>query len=246
MTSLSLTTVSSSQINKEATINTIFGQIEDRLIDTTTITMSDTTSSYTLTSANQTRAYRILCAQDGGDPPSAARDLLFTNIPGMYVVENNCGQNVNIKISTTTYYVLATGKQVLLYNTGSAIKVLAVSGATIPATIGIYHKGTPSDNEVFWGFIFTEAMTLPAALAGSQFRADVAPSGGGVGFTLHKNGGSSLGTITFADASNTATVSFATATSFAAGDRLEIIAPADNHSIGELFISLLFNKKVTE
>ena len=244
MTSLSLSTVTTSQVNKEAAINTIFGQVEDRIINTVTVTMSDTTPSYTLSADNQARAYRILCAEDGGDSPSSTRSLVFTDVPGMYVVENECSQSVDIKISSTTYLTLPDAQKALIYNTGSAIKVLAIAKSTANATVGIYHKASPTVSEPMWGFIFTEAMTLPASLTGSQFRADAAPSGGAVAFTLHKNGGSSLGTISFADASNTATISFSTETDFAIGDRLEINAPGNVYSIGELMFSLLFSKDV--
>ena len=246
MTSLGLSTVTTTQVNKEAAINTIFGQVEDRIINTVSVEMSDTTSAYLLSAANQQRNYRILCTEDGADSPSTARDLTFTDVPGMYLVENQSSVDVNLKISTTTYYVLADEEQVLIYNTGSALRVIAVSGATTPATIGIYHKNVPATSAPFWGFMFTEAMTLPASLTGSQFRADTAPSGGAVAFTIHKNGGASLGTISFADASNTATISFSTATDFAVGDRIEIQAPGTVYSIAELMFSLLFQKKVTE
>jgi hypothetical protein len=240
---LGLTTLSSSQINKENTINTIFGQLDGRLSDTTELSMNDTTADYTLSAENQQRTYRILCSEDGGDSPASTRNLIFTTIPGMYVVENESSVDVDIKISTTTYLNLADGAKALIYNTGSALKTLAVAKTSENVTLGLYHKATPTVSEPFWGFMFTEAMDLPANLTGSQLRADTAPSGGDVSFTLHKNGGASFGTITFADGFNTATATV-TATSFAAGDRIEINAPAAVNGIAELFMSLLFTRTV--
>jgi hypothetical protein len=240
---LGLTTLSSSQINKENTINTIFGQLDGRLSDTTELSMNDTTADYTLSAENQQRTYRILCSEDGGDSPASTRNLIFTTIPGMYVVENESSVDVDIKISTTTYLNLANGAKALIYNTGSSLKTLSVAKTSENVTLGLYHKATPTVSEPFWGFMFTEAMDLPANLTGSQLRADTAPSGGDVSFTLHKNGGASFGTITFADAFNTATATV-TATSFAAGDRIEINAPAAVNGIAELFMSLLFTRTV--
>jgi hypothetical protein len=241
---LGLTTLSSSQTNKENTINTIFGQLDGRLSDTTELSMNDTTADYTLSAENQQRTYRILCSEDGGDSPASTRNLIFTTIPGAYVVENESSVDVAVKIGSTTYLTLADESRALIYNTGSELKVLAVSKTTESVTLGLYLKASPTVNEPFWGFMFTEAMDLPANLTGSQVRADTAPSGGSVAFSLHKNGGASFGTITFADGSNTATFSV-TATSFAAGDRIEINAPASVNGIAELFISLLFNRAVT-
>ena len=71
--------------------------------------------------------------------------------------------------------------------------------------------------------VATRAFTLPTGLIGSQADAAAAPTAE-ADPDIHKNG-ASIGTITFVVAASTATFSFASEVSFAAGDRLTALAP---------------------
>ena len=66
-------------------------------------------------------------------------------------------------------------------------------------------------------------ITLPVSLTGSYAHAQTAATGSTT-YTIKKSG-ASIGSLNFAAAGTSATFTFTTATSFAAGDRLEIVAP---------------------
>lgn len=68
------------------------------------------------------------------------------------------------------------------------------------------------------------AATIPINATGSIATASVAATGSTV-FTIKQNG-TQIGTITFAASATTGTFSFSSAVTFAAGDLLEIDAPA--------------------
>lgn len=132
---------------------------------------------------------------------------------------------------------------------GNAGKVLAVnseedgvewveqtgSGGGIDLTsfgVSISTNGTPDALGLLFRFVSPGTFTLPEDLTGSYGYAGDAPTGN-VDFDIQKNG-SSIGTMSFATSSNTATFTFASDVSFTAGDRLEIFAPSDLQSIGDV------------
>ena len=73
-------------------------------------------------------------------------------------------------------------------------------------------------------FIFAAPATFPAGLAGSFGTAGTAATAA-ASFAIAKNG-TAVGTMDFAAGATSATFTMATATSFAGGDVLTIIAPA--------------------
>lgn len=86
----------------------------------------------------------------------------------------------------------------------------------------LYVQGKPTNAELVLRMEVGRAFTLPASLTGSQASARVA-STGNVSFDVKKNG-SSVGSVTF-NVSASGSFTMASATSFAAGDLLEIVAP---------------------
>lgn len=115
---------------------------------------------------------------------------------------------------------------VLTYdNSGTSLKKVLLQdlpGGSI--NIACYIDGSPTNAQVILNFIATEAFDLPSGLTGSQSESDVA-STGAVTFDIKKNG-VSAGTVNYAAAASSATFTMASLTSFAAGDRLELVAPA--------------------
>jgi hypothetical protein len=95
--------------------------------------------------------------------------------------------------------------------------------------IGINVVGTPAASEVLEYYAVPRAFTIPAGATASQAIAQTAATASTV-FTIYRipSGGSktSIGTITFAAAGKVGTFSVASAVSFAAGDILELDAPA--------------------
>ena len=102
---------------------------------------------------------------------------------------------------------------------------------------------TPSDGDIIMRFKAVRAFRLPANVAGSQFEAETAPSGGTLTLTILKNagtgspgGGSAIGTVVFNNGNtspNTITVS---ETDFAVGDRLEVEATITN-SADDIYVT---------
>lgn len=89
--------------------------------------------------------------------------------------------------------------------------------------VGSFIAGTPSDAETILRLALARAVTFPSGLTGSQADAGVAATGS-VDFSLKKNG-TEFATCNF-NAGATGTFTAASATSFAAGDILSIVAPA--------------------
>ena len=72
-------------------------------------------------------------------------------------------------------------------------------------------------------YIFATPVTFPAGLAGSYGTAGTAATAA-ASFTIAKNG-TGVGTMAFAAGATSATFTMATATNFAGGDVLTIVAP---------------------
>jgi hypothetical protein len=89
--------------------------------------------------------------------------------------------------------------------------------------IGVFIAGAPEDAELVLQLTAVRAFSLPAALTESYGSA-VTASTGTVAFSLRKND-TEFGTLTFT-ASGTGVFAAASATSFALGDVLTILAPA--------------------
>ena len=90
--------------------------------------------------------------------------------------------------------------------------------------IGGYYGGVPTDELVMVAWPLPRAVTFPAGLTLSKVVASTAATAEAV-VSLKKNG-TEFGTATFAAAGTVATLAAASATSFAAGDILTIVAPA--------------------
>lgn len=102
--------------------------------------------------------------------------------------------------------------------------------------IVLFVQSTMSNGELVLRIEATRDFTLPASLTGSQASAGVASSGN-VSFDIKKNG-SSIGSVNF-NTSASGTFTFTTATSFTAGDLLEIVAPATaDGTLADVSISL--------
>ena len=92
-----------------------------------------------------------------------------------------------------------------------------------PYDIGVTKGGLPAVSEVLVRYPFPREVIFPSGLTGSQGVAAVAATAQ-TDFDVLKNGGS-VGTIRFAASGTVATFIMATATTFAVGDIMTIIAP---------------------
>jgi hypothetical protein len=102
-----------------------------------------------------------------------------------------------------------------LTGSGAVVALVYVSGSW---------AGSPGASQVIERFIFATPASFPAGLTGSYGTAGTAATAA-ASFAVDKNG-SAVGTMDFAASATSATFTMSTATSFAAGDVLTIIAPA--------------------
>jgi hypothetical protein len=102
-------------------------------------------------------------------------------------------------------------------------------------THDIHHffAGTPTVSVTAFAVVAGTDFTLPTSLTDSAAYAEIAPSGGSVVFDVQKNG-VSIGSVTFASGSNTATFTFAADVSFANGDVLSIVSPSNLRSMANI------------
>lgn len=119
--------------------------------------------------------------------------------------------------------VLNAGARAWLYSDGENVE--EVSNIY---DVAFFVSGSPTFDAVGGLFVAPRAFQIPQSAPGSQGYALTASGAGEVDqvFDIQKNG-SSIGSVTFAAEANTATIAFASAVSFAAGDRLAIINPGN-------------------
>ena len=121
-------------------------------------------------------------------------------------------------------YVGSSAEVKNLDRTWICLEVVETADQQAPSLdISFTKTSTPSADEILHSQIFTRAVVLPVGLTGSQAYADVAATAA-TSLDLQKNG-VSFGSIDFAIGSNAGTFTNASEVSFAAGDRLSVIAP---------------------
>lgn len=106
-----------------------------------------------------------------------------------------------------------------------------------PYNVAAFVPETPASDSTVLLHVAASDFNLPASLTGSQGYAETAGTGGVTTFDVQKNG-TSVGSVSFADSSNTATFTMASQTSFTAGDRLKIVAPSSLNGIENVSITL--------
>lgn len=263
---LSLPAVASNQNSKELTINTAFTQLSGALADGLSCDLS--AANYTLSSANfksyinfitsgntVARTFTVpavkraaFLIQNGGTASlSIVRGTttltLTAGNAAFYVTDGTANglSQLPLKAGAATFIELTDTPSAF---TGASRKYLRVNAAAnavefIDAsyTPAVYVPSTPTNSQLCLKFMAVVPFTLPASLTGSKANATTAATGA-VSFTIYKNG-ASQGTINFAASGTNATFTFASDVSFAAGDILEIVAPATaDATLADIAISL--------
>jgi hypothetical protein len=135
----------------------------------------------------------------------------------------------DVAIADAGAYYTGTDVEAALQEAGASIAALEAALAAVRYVVGGYYTGTPGADAIVLSHLVTEALTLPATLTGSIFRARVAATASAVATIRRTTSGgtaTTLGTLTWAAAGTVPTVSFASDVALAAGDWLEIVAPA--------------------
>lgn len=236
---LSRTEVAESQNQKEVTINDSDGVL-DAAITATLAVPVDTTNAVTLTAAQWTRNVIFKVDEASAGPATGA---ITVTVPattrGLFVIINNTAFTVTVTIAsqTITAPVVAAGALALLSSDG--INVQRPSGSDESYDVGGTHQGVPTADLVIFQFLAPRAFTIPAT--SGQAKAGTAATAQ-TNFSLQKNG-TTFGTMRFAAAATTATFVNVTATSFAAGDELRIVAPSTpDTTLADLVFSLAGTK----
>jgi hypothetical protein len=90
--------------------------------------------------------------------------------------------------------------------------------------IALSIEGKTTNAELVFNFVVGRAFTWPANLTGSAAKASVAATASAT-FSITQNGGA-IGSFNFAASATVATFTFASPVTFAAGDLIQITAPA--------------------
>lgn len=122
------------------------------------------------------------------------------------------------------YNIVAGTTTVTSYTDCRSYQPSAVAASAIGVyDVGGYIEGTPSASETVFEFYSPRAWTLPSGASGGS-KAGIAATGSTT-FTLALNG-TGIGTLTYAAAGTTGTLSVTSTTAIAAGDVLSLTAPA--------------------
>jgi hypothetical protein len=149
----------------------------------------------------------------------------------LYTVETKVGGLWNVVLSGTLGAVGGGGIGVTPPAAGGA------APDPIPFALSVFFPGKPTDAQVIFRHDVIVPFDLPAGLTGSLGKA-IAASTGNVACSI-KKGATEVGTITY-NASATGVLAMASATSFADGDVLTIVAPATaDATLANLSVSLL-------
>ena len=160
----------------------------------------------------------------------------------LFVVEHGGtgGFTLTVKTASGTGVAIAQGVTQLVYC--DATNVAAVSPATgaggSPYDVAGFYPGQPGASALAFSWVIGRAIQFPINFAGSFAKLGVATTDAKT-FSVRKNG-SELGTFAFAAAGTSATFTLASATNFAAGDLLTVIAPTlQDSTLQDLSLTLL-------
>ena len=128
-----------------------------------------------------------------------------------------------LALTDTPSSFTGAGSKLVKVNSGAtALEFVAVPA--LPYLLSFDAPGVPTASMIVFHHVFTQAVSFVASLTDSYVKAGTAATAQ-TDFDLKKNG-SSIGTVRFAAAGTTATYVSISASSWAAGDILTLIAPA--------------------
>lgn len=241
---LALSQVAPNQANKETTINDATGQLDAALTEGMDVDLTSANYNFNANSTTQA-AYKRNARFLVKNATVAGRTItaLATKRLSLFSMHSTSTQNVSLVCGTTTL-TLEIGKSYLVYTDGTAngieaYELLASGGAVapVPYDVGTSIIGKPNNGEIVLRYVFARATTFPVNLAGSQAKAGLAATASAT-FNVRKNG-TNVGSFVFAASGTVATFTMASATSFAVGDVLEIVAPGTaDASLADIAVTL--------
>lgn len=229
---LNVQQITEAQDDKELGINAATLDIDWALTESHIVDL--TSGNVTITTAEkEDNIYFFL-----DNATTAGRTVTFGATKRLFVVHSDIGntQMIGVVVGSTQIDVLP-GNTLILYSDGTTNGLWRMGNGF--EDISHFEIGTPAITTTIYQKVISLACALDDQFVGSQAYAVTAPSGGAVVFNVQKNG-STIGTISFADASNTAT--FATTGSavetLAIGDRISIDTPGNLQSMADISFNL--------
>lgn len=218
-----------SQSQKEVTSNAL-----DDLLDNSNnrpVTVMVSTSSPVVVSADDfTGNVKLKLVAETGSPggPESGFTLQVPATNRVFIVDNTTEKTATVDVSggANTTVDVATNEVALIQSDGTDF--VKVAASLTPYDVGFFVSGVPVFDAVSGLFTAVRDFTIPESAAGSQAYADTPPASGETDkvFDIQKNS-ASIGSATFPSLSNTGTFVFSSSISFASGDRLSIVNPAN-------------------
>lgn len=257
---LGITEVAQSQSSKEVTINNATLALEQAMNQALTTAVTGTTNMSNANAAqNMVFKFTGTAGAQTVNFPARKRFMWINNA-------TNGVLSVRVTGAVGAAVAIAAGTAGFLYTDGTDFFSMANSVTAVAASAVTYTPASPlastnvdaaldelagflaldpafflvgdgTDENRRVTYVVTRAFSLPASLTGSATYAETVGVTSPTDFDVQKNN-SSIGTISFAAASHTATFTFASGVSFAAGDRLALVAPAALHSLAGISITL--------
>lgn len=232
---LDLTQLVAAQNNKETTINDTNGELDAAI--TQVITISIDSSNAVILTDDEFRRNNIFFFQPDVTTPTSAITVTVPAIErGTFNVINTTAQSITVTVASQTISapVVFSNAAAALINDGSNVRGTGSNRAIYD--LGFFTAGTPTASSSIFSYVFPRSVTFLSSLPGSQGYADTAPSAQ-TDFDIQQDG-VSVGTITFAASSQTATFVFSSDSTYIEGQRLTIISPANLNGLTDLTLSL--------
>ncbi|MCE7886599.1 MAG: hypothetical protein DYH13_03735 [Alphaproteobacteria bacterium PRO2] len=219
---LAIEYIAANQAQKEVTANAAFDALDKALCQLTSIAILDVDTTLTDAQMLGTLSMKFTGTLTAG------RTITIPAKAKLLMVENNTtgGFTLSVKTPSGTAISMGVGDRKLLYCDGTTFQIVAETavGAIVPYDIGGTLAGVPTGGSIVLRYPVPRAVRFPAGMAISQGVAGTA-SGATATFSIRKNG-TQFATMQFAAGIGTATFTATTATDFAAGDVLTILAPS--------------------
>lgn len=237
-----ITHLSSSQTDKEITVNDGWDRIDSRMADSLVHNMT-ADADYVLDTSNPAYEHQHLLIRITDTNPflSTTRTIQFPANKGFYIFHNLTAQDLNARVGASGGSVTCgAGTLNLIVSDGTDMLLGAGSGGT-PGTGTVYDfsfflGGLPASLAEVIRIPFTRSVTFPQNLPNSEGSAKVAATAAKT-FTFKKNG-SSFATMDFAAAASVATFTQASDTTFIAGDIFTVDSPSSDVSLSNVGVTL--------
>ena len=231
---LALATVLENQSNKEATINDIAGDLDAAISE---ILEPDFTSGNVTVTDTEFRQNKIFEATN----LTTARTLTIPDDikRGVFVVDNTAGTAVLTVSDGTGSETLQPGEIGSFYHTGVAGEIVVLHDNE--HEVSDWVTGTLGSSLVMLRYVFTRDVIFPATMVGSRGDAGVAANAQ-TDVDLQKDG-VSFGTMRWAASGTVASFIAASATTFNAGNVLDVIAPGSaDANLADVSFTLIGHK----